>query len=132
MAAEWKSKIPDLQRRMAVAERAALKAAASVLAAEVKQDLADGFTTGAFVGSDPVTGPSMESTVQISNVRKNKRTRFIKVFTDDVRALFWELGHKNPFLRKFVRVPVWRPALERTHQAQAAAYRSVLKAAIGG
>lgn len=128
--AEWRSKVPDLKRQMDRAEREALRSAATVLATAVKEDIADGFTSGAFVGADPVTGPPLEDTVEVSNVRKNKRGRYIKVFTNDVRALFWELGHHNPFTGKFERVEVWRKAFARTRDAIANVYSAALKASV--
>lgn len=82
-----------------------LLAAAYPVSNAVKKNLRGGYTSGDFV-----TGQSVNH-VTIGQVFQDAVGWAIKVGTDLLYNLFWELGHNNIYLRKFVRVEKWRPAL---------------------
>jgi hypothetical protein len=87
------------------ASRKGLHAAAYVVSNKVKENLRGGYVSGAFV-----TGASVNH-VTIGQVYREETGWAIKVGTDLMYNLYFELGHFNIFRRKFTRVEKWRPAL---------------------
>lgn len=79
--------------------------------------LRGGYTSGLFV-----TGRVMNS-VTISKAFEIAPGVFgIKVGTNVLYALFWELGHWNLFTGKYERVEVWRPAMFGARQEMREAF----------
>lgn len=87
------------------AARKGLLAAAYPVRNQVKRNLRGGYTSGDFV-----TGTSLNH-VTIGQVFQDGTGWAIKVGTDLLYNIFYELGHYNIFRRKFTRVEKWRPAL---------------------
>jgi hypothetical protein len=111
MPSKWKSRVPEFLRDDTRARRVALRAAANPLRSAVMRGLRGGYTSGAFV-----TGRVMNS-VTISPVFElEENVLAIKVGTNVMYALYWELGHFNLFTGKYERVEVWRPALFDSRQ----------------
>lgn len=105
MATTWRSNLPAFNRASDEGDKAGLLAGAYVLSNAVKRALKGGYTSGDFV-----TGQSVNH-VTIGQVYREGMGWAIKVGTDLLYNLFWELGHQNIYLRRFVRVEKWRPAL---------------------
>lgn len=67
-------------------------------------------------------GGAFRSTVQIEqSITKTMPERgptywSVKVGTKHMIALYWELGHRNRFLRRRVRVQIWKPTLVEKKQ----------------
>jgi hypothetical protein len=121
----YKSNLAAVQAQMNRARDAGLIAAAQVVANRVKEKLAGGFTSGLFV-----TGNLLNSVTRTEPTDENG-VRVIRVGTNVVYALPWELGHINLFSRKFERQERWLPALMETAQQQADAYARVYARFIG-
>jgi hypothetical protein len=106
MATTWTDRSPQFLRDGEQATKLGLRAGAYVLRNAVMRELAGGFTSGLFV-----TGNLLNS-VTLSDVYPIGTSAFgIRCGTNVLYALYWELGHYNIFLRAFVRVEKWRPAL---------------------
>jgi hypothetical protein len=103
--AAFRSNLPALTRAMDDASRKGLHAAAYVVSNQVKRNLRGGYVSGAFV-----TGNVMNS-VTIGQVYQEGSGWAIRVGSNVLYALFYEIGHFNIFRRKFTRVEKWRPAL---------------------
>lgn len=105
------------------AVEAALEASAQVVVNGLKEPkplgLAGGYTSGAFV-----TGNLINS-VFISDVGSDADGMFILVATDVMYAVYWEYGHYNIFLRRYIREERWGPTLTRKQDELAAAYARV-------
>jgi len=104
---------------MEQARDAGLIAAAEVVKTEVKRGLRGGYTSGAFV-----TGNVWNSVTRTDPTDENG-VRVIRVGTNVMYALYWELGHQNLFTRKFERVEVWMPTFLSTADRQALAFARV-------
>lgn len=115
----WTSNLDSFSRRGDGAIQAGLIAAAEVLKNAVKKNLRGGYTSGDFA-----TGRSMNSVTR-SEPERGFGGFFIRVGTNLLYNLYWELGHRNVFLRQFVRVEKWRPALLDSREAQRAAFARV-------
>jgi hypothetical protein len=118
----YRSRLPAVLGALARATDAGLTAAASVLQARVKRDLAAGYTSGDFV-----TGNVLNS-VTVSPITQEGPLRVIRVGTNAKRngvsyPLAWELGHLNTFTRRFERKEVWVPALVAERATMARAFR---------
>ena len=120
----WRSNVPAVKRALMEGQNPGLIAAAQILVNEVKLGLRGGYTSGAFtVGlstgavtrSPPILGP---------------RGMFVLVGTNLKYNLYWELGHKNIFTRRYERVRVWMPAFERKRFAMRAAFNAQLVTAL--
>lgn len=79
-------------------------------------------------------GGAFRSTVQIvQSITKTLPERTatgwsVKVGTRHMIALYWELGHRNRFLRRRVRVQLWKPTLvEKKAYLNALFGRTVLR-----
>jgi hypothetical protein len=121
----YSSNLAAVRARFNEARDAGLRAAANVVANEVKRGLRGGYTSGAFV-----TGRVLAS-VNTSEPYDVVNGRAIAIGTDVMYALFWELGHDNIFTRKHERKEVWVPALYSTRQAQLDAYARAFRRIFG-
>lgn len=126
MSATWTSNLSELVKRDAEGQRRGLLAAAQVLSDAVKKNLSMGYTSGEFV-----TGYSVNA-VTISDPFQLGRAWGIRVGTNLVSNLEWEVGHFNLFLKRFVRVERWRTAMMDTRQAQAQAFAKAYARAMEG
>lgn len=119
--AAWRSNLPQLMRAMDDAAQKGLLAAAYPVSNQVKRNLKGGYTSGDFV-----TGASVNH-VTIGQVFREGNGWAIRVGTDLLYNLFWELGHHNIFTRKFERVEKWHPALVDSRFESAQAFNRVYK-----
>ena len=122
----YQSNLPQVTARHKAATAAGLLAAAAVVETKVKESLAGGYTSGAFV-----TGNVMNS-VNHSEPEIGPNGAFILVGTDVMYALYWEVGHFNLFTRKFERVEKWMPAFLGSRAEQMAAFQRVYARLMGG
>ena len=117
--------VPTFAQRHARATDAALEAGANELINGLKDTkplgLTQGYTSGAFT-----TGNLLNS-IQASEPYTEAGTRHIRVFTDVLYALYWEMGHLNAFTRKYEREERWGPTLQRKDEDILAAYTRVYK-----
>jgi DNA-binding Lrp family transcriptional regulator len=117
----YRSNRAAIEARLARARSAGLIAAATVYVNAVKLGLRGGYTSGAFV-----TGNVINS---VTRSEPDLVRGEILVGTNVLYALYWELGHINLFLRRYVRKEVWMPALSesaaRMRDAYAVAFRRV-------
>jgi hypothetical protein len=104
---------------------AALEAGAQELINGLKDEKPLGLTQG-YTSGDFVTGETINS-IQATDPYTEKGTRHIRVFTDLLRALYWELGHINLFTRKYERQERWGPTLIRKDEDIFAAYARTYK-----
>ncbi len=105
MKAGWRSKIPEVTKRMeGDATRSALKAAGIILEARILRLLADGFTSGAFT-----TGTLGNTGVK----RGRPGPRRIRIGTLNPVVILWTVGHHNTFTQQFERVDYFTEALRR-------------------
>lgn len=127
--ASYKSNMPKVQATLYSASDAGLIAAAQVIVNEVKKRLRGGYTSGDFV-----TGNNINKVTRSDPFTDTDGMRAINIGSsqsDPAYPLFWELGHFNIFLRRFVRVEVWRPALVNMSAQAAQAYARAFKRAMG-
>src|SRR5690348_15439393 len=87
--------------RHARAVDAGLEAGAQELINGLKDDKPLARTQGSTSG-DFVTGKLLNS-IQATDPYTEKGTRHIRVYTDVLYALYWEMGHQNVFTRKYER-----------------------------
>ncbi len=122
--ASMDNRLPQVTERLQQAEAAGLRAAAYVLQAEIKRRLAGGYTSGAWV-----TGRLLNS-VEIAGPVLEAGALTIRVGSRLPYALYWELGHRNIFTRRFERQERWMPAFleswDRQQQAYAQAFRGIV------
>ncbi len=117
--ANFASALPEFEAASRDGAASGLIAAAELLKGEVRKRLQSGYTSG-----DYVTGNNIVR-VQRSEPVVEGDVMAIRVGSTQISPpypLFWELGHHNVFLDKFVRVEVWRPALLDSRNAMAAAF----------
>ena len=124
MSATWTSRLPQFERRSIQAQQDGLRAAAYVLANQVKRNLRGGYTSGDFV-----TGNSINH-VTIGPVSEASRGLFIRVGTNLLYNLYWELGHYNIFSRRHERVEKWRPAMMDSRSQMQAAFTRVYRRSV--
>ena len=122
----YQSNLPQIMARMQAATMAGLLAAAAVVENRVKEALRGGYTSGRFV-----TGHVLAS-VTHSEPEIGPNGAFILVGTDVMYALYWELGHRNLFTRKFERQERWVPAFFGSRAEQLAAYQRAYLRIMGG
>lgn len=122
----FRSNLPAVRQQLRQAIDGGLVAAAQVVANRVKEGLKGGYTSGDFV-----TGNVLNS-VNISEPRADETGHYILVGTDVPYALFWEVGHRNLFTRRFERKEVWVPALLQTRAEQLAAFDRVFRRLFSG
>jgi hypothetical protein len=101
----------------------ALQAAAQVMVNGLKdpkpEGLRGGYTSGAFV-----TGNVLNS-IFVAGPFRDADGQAIYVATDVMYAVYWEFGHYNIFLRRYIREPRWGTTLQRKAGDAIAAYRRV-------
>lgn len=101
----------------------ALRAAAQVVVNGLKEQkpagLAGGYTSGDFV-----TGNLLNS-IFTTEPQQDTEGWSIYVATDLMYAVYWEYGHYNIFLRRYIREERWRPTLARKQDDVFAAFRRV-------
>lgn len=126
MSAQWVSHLDEFRRRHERASKAALIAAALVYENAMKLALTGGYKTGAFV-----TGRVRSSVTHGEPYPLGPAQWAIRVGTNVLYALFWEIGHINLFTKRYERVEKWRPTLveQRVHIAQK--YSDVYRALMG-
>lgn len=112
----YKSNLPAVEAQMNRARDAALIAAAQVPLNAIKEELAGGYTSGDFV-----TGASLNAATRTDPVTEDG-VRVIRIGTNLLYNLFWEIGHLNLFTGKFERKEIWVPKLLSTAQEQALAF----------
>lgn len=124
MTVKFTSRLPEFKGAMDSAQRAGLLACAHLLRNAVMAKLQDGYTSGDFV-----TGQSLQH-VAIGEITVENGGLTIRVGTDLLYNLYWELGHFNLFTRKYERVEYWREAFEENQEAMAELYQKVVQAHI--
>lgn len=123
MSATWKSDLPEFRRRHERASRAALIAAAIVYENAMKLALTGGYKRGTFV-----TGRVRSSVAHGEPYPIGPAQWAIRVGTNVLYALFWELGHMNLFTKRYERVEKWRPTLVEQRVAIATKYSEIYTA----
>jgi hypothetical protein len=126
MAAQWISHLDEFRRRHERAVDAGLVAAAYVLTNAVKQQLRGGYTSGDFVTGRSVNAVTRSEPTIINGVR------VIRVGTNLLYNLYWELGFTSAWDGKYHRVEKWRPAFVESQQEQSEAFGASYKRAMGG
>jgi hypothetical protein len=101
-----------------------LQAAARVTQNAVKRSLRHGYHSSLGNWGDFTTGNNLNH-VTISPVKWETDGLSIKVGTDLMYALFWEVGHHNIFTRHFERDEKWAPAYRESRAAALDAYMRV-------
>lgn len=104
---------------------AALEAGAQELINGLKDEKPAGLTRG-YTSGDFVTGNLLNS-IQATDPYTEQGTRHIRVYTDLLYALYWEMGHINTFTRKYERQERWAPTLVRKDADIFAAYARTYK-----
>jgi hypothetical protein len=107
------------------ARTAGLDASADVVVGEVKRGLEGGFTSGDFD-----TGESVEN-VRKTAVTESPDGASVRVGTELIHNLLWELGHLNVFSKQFERKEVWLPALLSSRAEQLTAFTAAHKKVMG-
>lgn len=106
--------------------QAGLVAAAEVFNGAVKAKLQRGYTSGDFV-----TGATAAS-VSASEPFQDADGWAIRVGSNEMLTLYWEMGHMNLFTRKYERVEHWRSTMEEQGPAMNAAFAGAYKSIMGG
>lgn len=107
--------------RFGQATLAGLVAAAAHYQGALRPKLQRGYTSGAFVTG--ATASSVQMTAPYEGVNGPE----IVVGTNELVAMYWELGHHNLFTRKYERVEYWRETLGLEGAAMAAAMGSTMR-----
>lgn len=113
----YKSNLPTLIPQLKRANTAAADAAADVYVAAMKKELEPGYTSGDFA-----SGESVEH-VKKSAPEPTVDGVAVRVGTDLLHNLLWELGHYSPYTRKFERQERWFPTAVSTRAQQLEAAR---------
>jgi hypothetical protein len=117
----------EARRRWDDATRQGLDAAANHLRVEIVK---------AF-GSTYYTGGRFRSTLQVKqSIRKLLPYRVgggweTVVGTHLIEALYWELGHRNTFTRKYERVRLWVPTAEANVARMRTTFATIVKRMMG-
>jgi len=125
MPANYRSNIPRLVDALRRARADALIAATQVHINGFKRALAGGYTSGDFVSGNTLNHVTRTDPQDIGDEMR------IAVGTNLMYNLYWELGHINLFLRRFVRVEIWLPTFLQNATRAARVYAAYLKNAIG-
>jgi hypothetical protein len=118
----YDSNVPTITAKMRRARAAGLTAAGQVVVDAVKEAIRGGFTSGDFD-----TGESVDN-VKTTAVIDSADGAHIRIGTELVYNLVWELGHFNIYSRQFERKEVWLPTLHATRAQQLDAYQRAFKA----
>lgn len=137
MPADWRSNADAVRARLAQGVDRGLIAAAEVVRQTVSSELRSGYTTGQWV--------TPHVALSVTYGTPEGAPRFIRVGTNVMYALFWELGfhqrlrvwkdqagrwHSRPGPTRFVRREIWVPALNVTRFRQAAEFAKQVKRAL--
>jgi hypothetical protein len=114
-----------LDSRLADAQKKALYAEATIYRNELKRNLRHGYISSLGNSGDFTTG-TMLNHIFISEPLPHGDGWEIRVGTDLLYPLYWEIGHHNIFTRGFERDPVWGPTFEYTRTPAREAYIRVL------
>ncbi|MEP6989439.1 MAG: hypothetical protein ABJA80_00810 [bacterium] len=128
-SAEWSSPVGGagaIIRAHRKAQQDGLKASAYIVYNAVKIGLRGGYTSGAFAVGNVI------NSVTIGPVTEEAGTFSVRIGTNVLYAVFWELGHHNLFTRKYERQERWRPALVDNREASAAAFARAYKRSMLG
>jgi hypothetical protein len=117
----YRSNLPRVRQSLAEKQKQGLMAAANLYAAAVSERLGQGFKGGRFT-----TGESAQS-VKVATPERTGDGWAVRIGTDEISNLMWELGHFNTFTKQFERVEVWIPTLLTTRQAQLAAFQRIAR-----
>ena len=88
-------------------------------------------------GSDYYLGGRFRSTLQVKqSIRRLAPYKTTDgwettVGTNKIEALYWELGHRNTFTRKYERVQLWVPTATNNVDAMRATYARVVARLMG-
>lgn len=107
-----------LHKQFAVA---AVRASALVVQNQAKRNVRGGFTTGAFVTGNLMNNISHQ-VLSATGTAPSARVGTVVAY-----GAFWELGHFNPFMRRFARKQWLVPAFATTGAAQQAAVVIAIK-----
>lgn len=126
---------PVVRAQFDAATRAALEAAGNVLANEVKRALRGGYRSSLGNQGDFVTGTSLNHVRVAPPVLTGDRSgrlryrgeAYIRVGTDLLYNLFWEVGHFNLFTMSYERDEKWGPATKRATPRAFQAFRRVFQ-----
>jgi hypothetical protein len=101
------------------AVQAGLVAAAVLFSGAIKEKLLHGYWSGDFV-----TGATAAS-VQISPPFRfgEGGAWAVRVGSNEMITLYWEMGHFNLFMRRYIRVEFWRYTLEEQGAAMGLAFK---------
>lgn len=137
-----RNKTPVTPERFNAAMRAALTAGGNVLANEVKKELRGGYRSSLGNKGDFVTGNSLNhvrvTEPVLSGDRRGRLTyagarSYVRVGTDLLYNLFWEIGHFNLFTLGYERDEKWGPATKRARPRAMQAFSRVFsRVAFGG
>lgn len=116
-----------LLQKLPQAQSRGLFAAANVIRNAVKRSLRHGYHSSLGNWGDFVTGNNINH-VTISEPIFTADGGSIKVGTDLMYALFWEVGHHNIFTRHFERDEKWGPAYRESRAAALDAYQRAFSA----
>lgn len=123
--------VPDALFRRAVRE--GLLVAGNRVRNAVVRALRGGYRSSLGNRGDFVTGTSLNH-VRVAEpvIGPTLDTSYVRVGTDLLYNLYWEVGHHNIFTRRFERDERWRPAFRSTIPAARAAMYAAFKRVIFG
>lgn len=134
--AEWRSNLGAFEMATDRAIRSGLIVAAELYAGDVREQLKDGYTSGAYT-----TGNAANS-VQRGDVERTGSMYSIPVGSTQVDPpypLYWEVGHINLFVKRgggsvmggYVRMPIWEPTMVQNRMRYYAAVAEEIRAVDG-
>jgi hypothetical protein len=106
--------------------QAGLLAAAMVYTGALKEKLQQGYWSGDFV-----TGATAAS-VQVTEPFKENGAWGVRVGSPSMITLYWEMGHFNLFMQRYVRVEFWRYTLDEQGAAMSVAFKASFDRVMGG
>lgn len=116
----------DFKRKHVKASENGLIAAAQVVVNAVKRGLRGGYTSGNF------THGIVLNSVTKGQVEESEDGWLIRIGSNVMYALFWELGHHNIFTRRYERVEIWAPAAAQNSAEAASAFGRVYVSTMAG
>lgn len=126
---------PQREAQLQAAVDKGLYAASQVATLDVRKRYAarrQGYTTGNFA---TIPG-GVHATVTQSDAHDHEGKRRVLIGTNRRSEdgypfpLAWELGHFNIYLRRFIRVETWRPALDENRDKIRATFTRVVRAVL--
>lgn len=125
------SQVAQVKDSLEGAQNAGLVAAGYSMRNSVLRELRGGYHSSLGNHGDFVSGTSLNH-VTVSPVQRQSTGATIKVGTDLLYNLYWELGHHNIFTRHFERDPKWGPAYEKGKAQALARFMAAFKKTIAG